>query len=559
MAMNNLTRGGQVFAHDVRMLVQVLKTTLLLSSSLSILVFALIANFSLFKLYVLMLSGWAEIKLAIGEVFYGNGAVIQLSLYSFKYQQWQLWSAERFLHLPIVQQLQSQVWDMLTSPKFYLQLLLLPALSSLVVLGLFYYKGRKVRQTTHSKGVELVSVKALKRILRSKKLLSRLHLDGAPLVKDRETSHMLIAGTTGAGKSNCFNHLLPQLRSHKAIIVDLTGEYVARYFDENRDILLNPTEGQTWDLWADANDVFDYNALAESFIGTASHNHDAFWLESAKSCLAAAFEKLAPQRDIGELLDQLTKTPLSEFSQFLSDTGAAAFADSKGERTTVSIRATIVSKIKSLETLRHKPPQFSINEWISTSQPGWLFLYAPPAQRELLCPMIAAQISTAIKALMQLPPDSDRRCWFILDELPALNKLAALPMLLAEGRKYGACVVAGIQDFAQLDLRYGVKQAQTILNQLNTKVIFRFTDPNGCQLAAKMLGECEQIEAKENISYGANTMRDGVNLVNNTNRGFTVMPTEIATLANLECYLRLPEHFPITKHQMTFNNGDNYG
>jgi type IV conjugative transfer system coupling protein TraD len=575
MQINNLTRGGQVFAHDVRMLMQVLKTTLLISSCLSLITtyFFVLADIDLFKLYVWLVHWWAHIKLNIGALFYKNPNVIEISFYNWWHQShwshqwhwphqsyWQTWPALQFIQQPFVQQLNQQLLNIITSPSFYLQLILLPVLSAIAVLSFFYYKGYRVRQNTHAKGIKLVDLKTLKRQLKSRRLLGDLHLDGAPLAKDRETTHMLIAGTTGSGKSNCFNHLLPQIRKRqqKAIILDLTGDFVKRYFDPSQDILLNPIEpgGQVWDLWADADNTFDYQAMAESFIGTAGQNHDLFWLESAKACLAASFEKLSPTRNIEQVLYYLTRAPLPEFAEFLQDTDAAAFADPKGERTTASIRAVLTAKIQSLKVLQNQPAEFSIKRWVQDeAESGWLFLAATPAERELMCPMIAAQISTAIKSLMQLDPDSQRRCWFILDELPALNKLAALPLLLAEGRKYGACAVAGIQDFAQLDLSYGVKQAQTILNQLNTKVIFRFTDPNGCQLAAKMLGEMEESETKENISYGANTMRDGVSVVSNTNRRFTVMPTQIATLQNLECYLRLPENLPITIHKLKYLKG----
>ncbi|KJV77194.1 conjugal transfer protein TraD [Orientia tsutsugamushi] len=59
-----------------------------------------------------------------------------------------------------------------------------------------------------------------------------------------ERLHILITGTTGTGKTNMLNELLPQIRLHKdrAIIVDTTGAFTDRFFDSKCDKLLNPFE-----------------------------------------------------------------------------------------------------------------------------------------------------------------------------------------------------------------------------------------------------------------------------------------------------------------------------
>ncbi|KJV76939.1 type IV secretory system Conjugative DNA transfer family protein [Orientia tsutsugamushi str. TA716] len=62
------------------------------------------------------------------------------------------------------------------------------------------------------------------------------------------------------------------------------------------------------------------------------------------------------------------------------------------------------------------------------------------------------QLSIAIKALMCRNPNHDNKnMWFILDELPALQKVSSLPVALAESRKYGGCFVAGLQNIHQLE------------------------------------------------------------------------------------------------------------
>jgi type IV secretory pathway TraG/TraD family ATPase VirD4 len=160
---------------------------------------------------------------------------------------------------------------------------------------------------------------------------------------------------------------------------------------------------------------------------------------------------------------------------------------------------------------------------------------------------------------MALNPDDNRRAWFILDELPALGKLPSLSTLLAEGRKYGGSMVAGLQSIPQLGAIYGQARAQSLLDLFNTKIFFRNTDPTTTSWIAKVLGEEEQEESTESLSYGANTMRDGINLNSIKRIRPLVLPTEISTLKPLEAYLSFPGNFPITKLQMSYKTGENVG
>ena len=137
---------------------------------------------------------------------------------------------------------------------------------------------------------------------------------------------------------------------------------------------------------------------------------------------------------------------------------------------------------------------------------------------------------------------------------PALQKLPSFSTLLAEGRKYGGSVVAGLQSIPQLGAIYGQARAQSLLDLFNTKIFFRNTDPTTTSWISRVLGEEEQEENTESLSYGANTMRDGINLNTIKRLRSLVLPTEISTLNPLEAYLSFPGNFPITKLQMSYKN-----
>ena len=50
---------------------------------------------------------------------------------------------------------------------------------------------------------------------------------------------------------------------------------------------------------------------------------------------------------------------------------------------------------------------------------------------------------------MSLPENLDRRVWFVIDELPAFNRIPDFEKSLAQLRKYGGCVLAAAQDLGK--------------------------------------------------------------------------------------------------------------
>ena len=71
---------------------------------------------------------------------------------------------------------------------------------------------------------------------------------------------------------------------------------------------------------------------------------------------------------------------------------------------------------------------------------------------------------------------------------------------------------------------------------------------------SRSLGDAETSEHIENVSYGANTIRDGVSLNKTTQTKPIVMPSELSTLDDLTCYLKVAGAFPVTKIKMTYKN-----
>lgn len=134
----------------------------------------------------------------------------------------------------------------------------------------------------------------------------------------------------------------------------------------------------------------------------------------------------------------------------------------------------------------------------------------------------------------------------ILDELASLQQLPYFTQTLSESRKFGGCIVVGIQNYAQLAKLYGHDGAREISSLLNTRFMFRQPDPDMAKWAANNFGETVIEEVREGMSYGANTMRDGISINRVESRKPVISYSEIMSLANLYAYVRLPGRFPVT-------------
>ena len=429
------------------------------------------------------------------------------------------------------------------------------------LFSFFMMRGKKKFKKKENRGTSFLKPHKLASLMRKKKIASDLTIEGVPLVKDAETQHTLVTGTTGAGKTNFFQALLPQIRERgdKALIVDVTGDYVSRYYREGKDILINPfdTRSAKWDLWKELCYDYDYDTFARACMTKNSFSGDSFWDTAGFKILSSGLKKMAQSKkpSLLELYKILSRISLKEFANYFRGTEATAFTDEENEKTTLSVRATLSAHIEFLRHLETRSEKtFSFKDWVENDEDKrWVFLTCRADQRETLRPLFTALLNLAIIRILSLEPSSQRKIWLALDELPALHKVPALESGLAEGRKYGLCFLGGFQSMAQLQKLYGNHGAESMLDLLNTKILFRSNDIKTQDWISKTLGRTEETKVSENISYGAHSMRDGVSLNETTRTKSLIMTEEVGKLENLMAYIKLPGSLPITHITMGYN------
>jgi type IV conjugative transfer system coupling protein TraD len=539
----SFTQGGQTEIHKIRMMRQVIGTTFFVST--------LIATVGLVML--IFWHGWKPLYYlaAYNKAYYRNqlkflpkgfydSSWIKLNNKWTKIPDRELtnhWYYTQLAKKIRVKVIKSIYWSTIIFG------------SSILVFTFYWIKRGSIRQKTKIiKGYQLVTPKVLKKQIK-RMGGSKITFAGIPLPLGAESEHIMITGTTGSGKTNAINGLLQQIKllGQKAIIIDSSGGFVSRFFDPTKDRILNPFDQRScnWDLWQECNVEYDFEEFSESLI---PHNqYDQFWTKAAQQLFSAAAFKLkqSPERSIQELLQQLLIDPLNITAKTLQGTAVSSYLDQGAEKTALSIRATLVSALQSLKYLNNAGSTFSIKNWLKQSN-DWLFLSALPTQRAALKPLMSAWLSIAVKALMGLGEERNRRVWFIIDELAALNNVPILTQALAELRKFGGCCVIGFQDLQQLEALYGVSTARTLGSLTGTKLVFRL-DNYAAKQMAELFGSQEILEPNRSISFGAHQMRDGVSLAEQRQIRYVASPTDLMRLDNLEAFIKFPRNLDVSK------------
>ena len=430
-------------------------------------------------------------------------------------------------------------------------------------LAWFWYRGVQLGRKHRVRGAELVTAAQLRRRIRPlyRRVLESLpgtkrdrayRLASIPFPTRSETQHTIVSGTTGSGKTVLISDLVSQIRARgeRCVIYDKMGSYTRAFFDPARDELLNPLDARAprWSPFLEARTSRDFDMMAAALIPQQRDSADPFWVTAARQLFANGAAVLA-QKGVTEnrvLVDHLLTTDLTALAQAMEGTVAQSIVDPENPRTALSVRAMLTANVSALEFLPDTGTPFSIREWVSGEDgDGFLFLTSRGDQHASLRGLISTWLEIAVNAMLSLDQADDRRIWVILDELPTLHQVPSLQPGLAESRQFGGCFVLGVQVASALRDLYGRNGAETISGLCGTRVVLAALDRDTAQWSADSLGRSEVEEVSENVSYGANTIRDGVSLTPRRELRALALPADIMRLPNLHGFLKFPGAYPV--------------
>ncbi|MCW5654243.1 type IV secretion system DNA-binding domain-containing protein [Hydrogenophaga sp.] len=374
---------------------------------------------------------------------------------------------------------------------------------------------------------------------------------GVPIPVAVEPLHMLVAGTTGAGKSQAIKEILAGAvkRGDRVLVVDPNGDYYS-IFARPGDLVLNPFDRRTpgWSIFNEIRSTYDCERFARSVVpdGTGDMRE---WNGYAQFLLKEVMNKLWSQgcRETSVLIKFVCELPIPTLGEYMADTAAASMFSEGAEKTMGSTRFIAT---KHLGPHKHMPQgDFSLRDWLEQAS-GNLYITWREDMADALRSLISTWFDVVITATLSAPVHGPPRpTWFVCDELASLEKLSSLEAGLTKGRKHGARFLCGIQSTAQLDDLYGKEKAVTLRSCFRNLLFLNIphTDPATAEELSKGVGEMEFVRKETQRSVGWSLKNSSRTISRRNVTEKALLPSQIQDLPNLKAYVSFAGDYPITK------------
>ena len=351
-----------------------------------------------------------------------------------------------------------------------------------------------------------------------------------------ESSHILIMGDSGSGKTSAMRQILRQIASRQAVAVvyDPALEFTPEFYSPDRgDIILNPLDDRCpyWDI-AEESESDDANAsMAAALFPDKDFEKDYFTDAPRRVFTFLMRRRPSPQQLIAWMSNS------DQIEAMAKGTPYAAFLDPGAPAQRGGVLSSFNMIAESLELL---PPQdstrhiYSSGRW-NAERRQWIFLTSSPASRQKILPLHSAWLDMLILRTMAPTIHGANPVWFVLDEVASLNKLPQLHTAVTEARKSGNPVVLGFQGRSQIEKRYG-KDAETMLSQPATKLFLKTSEPHSSKWVSDAIGEIEVERLKESRRHSLlpSNRQYSMEIVSKP----LVMASEIAGLEPLHGYIK---------------------
>ena len=328
--------------------------------------------------------------------------------------------------------------------------------------------------------------------------------------------HFLFAGMPGTGKSLSMQHLFEGLKDSAGVVYDfqktITEKIIRHGVDYRRFRNLNPYHKLGFQ-WLMSRDIRTWEMAFETTAAffPESNNSDPFWRDAPRYILAVLmttlnriardkrFEARWELRDL--ILIATNKAKLEKMCRLYPDLWGRVEPIFKEENSQMgdSVLFTIsvsMAKFQAIAQLWHRAGQRGMNlslfEILGKHKPIFLLGREEVSGKEALDNLNAIIVNFVCKIFLDRQAENTTGqpcCWFILDELPSIAKIAYLIRAATEGRKLGLVLAIAFQSFPNLQKIYGVEDASTLTGLMGYQVFFRSNEPSTQEWLTKSIGE----------------------------------------------------------------------
>lgn len=344
---------------------------------------------------------------------------------------------------------------------------------------------------------------------------------GLPMPRKLEAEHMLVVGSTDAGKTTILQYLLQGALAagDRVLALDVKGDMTARWPSGAFAMIgVDDARSAAWDVGRDLTNPEDARELAALLI---DETQDPTWSSGARDLLTALIRTLQNGHHVNgphwswSDLARLVDLPIEQMKSILESAGHRAAADllnvdaseAQARSFFLVVRANAAPIIASWARMERKAKtRLSVRDWARGNGPPSLLiklsLRYPQVSRKIGALLVTACANVvAERAGDRRPPPF----WLVLDEAAQLEKTEALPRLAALGRSGGVRLVVAVQTPAQLRHIYGQEQAQALMDNLNTRIIGRMPGgPSADEIRDRWIGSRVVEVPSTHVTYDAN-------------------------------------------------------
>lgn len=421
--LSNFTGGGQIFLHNLRMFMQVLGRSIVVSCLLALATVVLVSYPDLSKIDLsasltyqkaLLISGFNKEISSIRRIINPSSSDKKSNNYTTSttkntksksiinaYTKDGLYKANVPPNSVLTDKKFAVSYHQGVSllKKLLLMWLILTALTFIIIFAIWTKFGIAAKEKKHLSGHIVKLPKEVAIFLRKNNQASDLAIGNVPLVKDSEVKHILITGSTGSGKTNCLHSLLPKIRQkgQPAIIIDTEGDMVARYYRPGKDVIINPFDKRAhhWDFWQEIKSNRDLKKIATSFFPDSppdAFDYDKKWtswgrmlfigileylrteeIDSKEKILSKRAKTTKESATIENLYNLIHKETLASLSEKLKNTSVGSLISSSGDNNAAphNIRINTLLATEWLEFIEdinetNKNNSFCFHDWIAS-------------------------------------------------------------------------------------------------------------------------------------------------------------------------------------------------
>jgi len=378
-----------------------------------------------------------------------------------------------------------------------------------------------------------------------------LFFGGLDIVEAAGTSHLMIVGSTGSGKTlnlrmtmgSTLPGVLEENADFRGVIFDVKQDMLSilhgilrqslangkAWKDLSQDhqrelnqkaaekiITLNPFDKRCyeWDMAKDVTDPETALQLATILIPEETGSNNRYFSDAARDLLAGVLTFFFENADksakrpwgLSDVLYVMRSEERLRRVLEQTDEGKDLIAlHMEMERTSKNIVSTGRSFLIPLQVpaalWRHAGEQgrlISLKDFLTKN-----CLLVLGNNQKALAPIQAINrlVFQRLTELILDQPESDtRRTWIYLDEVRKLGKLDGLSDLMTNGRSKGVCVVLGFQDIDGIRAVYGKEVAGELTSMPATFGILRVSGASTPQWASELFGEQERREITRSVN-----------------------------------------------------------